>query len=171
MEPLAASERARKERQMPQIRKALRLAENADEAAVLAEIATLRAAADKVGGLEEAVRTVTADRDRIEGERKALADREAVRVLDAACVDGRITAGERDRYAKVLAALGEAETHAIFPAGRVKTAAHGDAGGASPADADPVGVRAAELEKQGMTPLAAFRRAASEYVKTAQQGE
>jgi len=130
MEPLAASESGvGLERDMKQITQALSLAEDAGESVVLAEIETLKASAAKVPALEESIETLTSDRDAVKAERDALKTSERTRALDDACAVGRIDASERERYAKVLDALGETEANAIFNEGRVKVAPTAKTGG------------------------------------------
>jgi len=172
MEPLAASDRLPEERDMSLIKlllPALALAEGSTEAAVLAEVQRLKTAAEKSEALTESVRTLTEDRDKVAAEAKSLSEWKSKRMLDDACTAGRITAAERERYSRVVASLGEEEANAIFPDGRIKTAATSTSGANPDAEGAPTGPAAqlAEIQTeakqieadQGLNPAAAFAEA------------
>ena len=171
MEPLAASDtRKAREKQMPQIRQALALAETADESAVLAEIANLRAAAEKVPVLETTLADVQAKLTEARAKVEAAEERETELLLDDYCERGRIDAGKRPDVKAALATMGREWVERNFPEQAVKTAAKAVTDPApSATDEDPVTLRASELEKQGATPIAALRRAITEAAATGGQ--
>ena len=134
MTPIAAAERREEvEMKIETIRATLSLSDATDEAGVIARLTELRAQADRAVALAEALKTTTADRDRLSAEVKDLGAWKSERMLDGACAEGRISAGERDLYARTVAALGEKDAHAVFPVGRVKVASKV---GAAPAPAE-----------------------------------
>lgn len=152
--------------------------ENAPKTLTLAEseVVTLREQAALVPVLRSEVKALTEERDALTKQRDELAAKETERMLDAACTVGRIAASERDRYRKVVATLGEAEAHAIFPVGRIKVsrAAEGAAaeGGPTPEPVDRIRARAAKLsEERGLNAVAAFDEAVREALADPTQRE
>ncbi len=167
----------------PAILSALGLPEDADEAAVLAKIEAMKpsedeapaveaeavAASERVLAMGEAVAVLTGERDQLKSEVVALSEWKTARMLDDACAAGRIDAAGRDRYLRIVTALGEAEAHAIFPSGKVKTAPVSGSGGksATPQGALSMSDVAAEVlalseqiaKDEGRSPADAFAEA------------
>ncbi len=106
----------------------LSLGEGASDAKILARVQTLSELADKAVALSEALADVTSDRDAIKADLEVLQAKETERMLDRACEDGRIAAGERDRYLRIFVACGEEEVNHAYPKGRVPTRSVGSAG-------------------------------------------
>ena len=174
MEPLAASDRQAREKQMFQIRAALKLAESADEAAVLAEIATLRAEAEKVPVVQATLDDVQAKLAEAREKVAASDARETERLLDAYCAAGRIDAGKRDDVKLALSTMGREWVERNFPESAVKTAPKSSDG----ADPNQAGVtrlatvqaKAAKYVEQGLSAPVAFARADNE-TPAADRGE
>lgn len=169
---VAASEGVTTERHMTEITTALGLAEDADTATLLAEIATLRASAGKVEALTEALATVEADRNAMAVRLTELAEADKVRTLDAAVESGRCSMGERDDYWKALTLLGEDHAHRVYPEQRIPTrvTAVGLKSPKTTADKPDVygqvQARAAELTEGGKHAAQAFSEAYREIVTT-----
>ena len=169
---VAASEDVTPERNMTEITTALGLAEDADEATLLAEIATLCETAGKVEALTEALATVEADRDALAERVTALAESDKARTLDDAVADGRCSMGERDDYWKALTLLGEDHAHRVYPEQRIPTKTTA-ASTPTPKSSPDVGgtyaqvqARAAALTEMGKHAAQAFSEAYREIVTT-----
>ena len=76
----------------------LSLSEKASEAQLLAAVQDLVEKTAQLEALTESLETAQKDRDGLREERDALRGWKQERMLDQACADGRISAGERDRY-------------------------------------------------------------------------
>ena len=143
--------------------------EDAAEAVILAEIENLKLAASKVPVLEESVTTLTTDRDALKASLDTLSAAERDRVIEQACVDNRITAGEKEQYGRALSLLPAEDVEATYPIGRIKGASRAAGGGGdpdtlSPQDAVIAEVRAAAkalVDDKGMEPAAAHAEAMS----------
>lgn len=130
MEPVAASESApvpvptKEIHQMDikHLRGPLALSEDATEAEALAALHALTERAAKADVLADELKNITAERDAEREKVAALAERDKTLTLRQAVADGRISKAQEDRYWRVLAALGEDEAHALFPAQTVPTA-------------------------------------------------
>jgi len=173
MEPLAATVRAPDQQETDMDLKNLALAvgkpEDAAEAVILVEIENLKLAASKVPVLEESVTTLTTDRDALKASLDTLSAAERDRVIEQACVDNRITAGEKEQYGRALSLLPAEDVEATYPIGRIKGASRAAGGGGdpdtlSPQDAVIAEVRAAAkalVDDKGMEPAAAHAEAMS----------
>ena len=151
------------------LRGTVALTEEASEAEVIAKVQALADQAAKVEALTESLDTLTADRDALKTERDELADWKQSQMLDQACEDGRIAASERDRYSKIVIALGEEEANAVFPTGRIPVEEKGASAPVEKAEAKGLGAidsaitaLADRLAGEGMDAASAYGRAMSE---------
>ena len=151
------------------LRGALALSEDATEAEVIGAAQQLSERAAKADALEESLSTVTSDRDAIKAERDDLSSWKQDRMLDLACDEGRIAAAERERYARVVAALGESEANEIYYRGRLPTGEVGADAPLTPADAagfagvqSTIQALADRLGSDGLDAASAFARAMTE---------
>lgn len=151
------------------LRGSVALTEDASEAEVIAKVQSLADQAAKVEALTESLDTLTADRDALKAERDELAGWKQSQMLDQACEDGRIAASERDRYSKIVVALGEEEANAVFPTGRIPVEEKGASAPVEKADAKGLGAidsaitaLADRLAGEGLDAASAYSRAMSE---------
>ena len=151
------------------LRGSIALTEEASEAEVIAKVQALADQAAKVEALTESLETLTADRDALKTERDELAGWKQSQMLDQACEEGRIAASERDRYSKIVVALGEEEANAVFPVGRIPVEEKGATAPVEKADAKGLGAidaaitaLADRLAGEGLDAASAYSRAMSE---------
>ena len=151
------------------LRGSVALTEEATEAEVIAKVQALADQAAKVEALTESLETLTADRDALKTERDELAGWKQSQMLDQACEEGRIAASERDRYSKIVVALGEEEANAVFPVGRIPVEEKGATAPVEKADAKGLGASDAaitaladRLAGEGLDAASAYSRAMSE---------
>jgi len=151
------------------LRGSVALTEDASEAEVIAKVQALADQAAKVEALTESLETLTADRDALKTERDELAGWKQGQMLDQACEDGRIAASERDRYSKIVVALGEEEANAVFPVGRIPVEEKGATAPVEKAEAKGLGAidaaitaLADRLAGEGLDAASAYSRAMSE---------
>ena len=125
MAPVAATERTSSPTtEVPQmdiklLSGALSLSETATEGEALAALHTLTERADT---LASELVAMTEQRDAAKAEFVALTESSKALTVKQAVHEGRIGLAQGPRYLKVLAALGEEEAHAIFPANAVPVA-------------------------------------------------
>lgn len=134
MAPVAAAE-TRSEPKMDAItilRGTLALSADATAAEVIAKAQGLTESAAKAEALSEMLDTVKADRDALQKERDDLGAWKREKMLDLACDEGRIAASERDRYARWVDAMGEAEANEVFYVNRLNVM--GEVGSSAPVD-------------------------------------
>ena len=143
----------------------LSMSESATEAQILAAVQGLVEKAAQIDALNDSLTTAQQDRDTLREEADALRVWKQERMLDQACSDGRISAGERDRYLNAVEKLGEEEANYTYFEGRIPTTEQGSSGNDAPRNADnvpanideEVRAEAARLsEDQGMDPAAAY---------------
>ncbi len=151
------------------LRGTVALTEEATEAEVIAKVQALADQAAKVEALTESLETLTADRDALKTERDELAGWKQSQMLDQACEDGRIAASERDRYSKIVEALGEEEANAVFPVGRIPVEEKGATAPVEKAEARNLAAIDAAIENlaerltgEGLDAASAYSRAMSE---------
>ena len=167
MERVAASEKRNTGMSLNKLLSdALSLGERND-AQVLAKVQELAERASKAEALAEALGSVTADRDTLKIKFDALEAQEMERTLDRACVDGRISASERERYHRAVTKLGEEEANYAYPKGRIPTETVGTSGTegdrtAPPSIEEEVNALAEKIAGEtGLNPAAAFAQAMS----------
>jgi len=176
MDALAASEAGEQEKDMKTIAVALNLAEDSAESALLAEIERLRDQADKVETLEENARALAEERDGLQAKLDKHEADERTRRIEQACVDGRIDAGEKERYGRALDALSAEDLEAFFPTGRKKTEPRtvettDDNGDPEAAKLAALNERAGAIAKErGIEMSAAFSQARRELNDTTKEG-
>ena len=128
MAPVAATERTPSPTtEVPQmdiklLSGALSLSDTATEGEALAALHALTERAAKADVLASELVAMTGQRDEARAEFVALFERSEALTVRQAVHEGRIGLAQGPRYLKVLAALGEDEAHAIFPASTVPTA-------------------------------------------------
>ena len=145
--------------------KPLALTEGATEGEILAAVQGLVDKSAQLDALSESLATTQKDRDALREEADALRVWKQERMLDQACSDGRISAGERTRYLNAVEKLGEDEANYTYFEGRIPTKEQGSSGNDAPRNADNVPVNIDEevraeatrlSEDQGMDPAAAY---------------
>ena len=145
--------------------KPLALTEGATEGEILAAVQGLVDKSAQLDALSESLATPQKDRDALREEADALRVWKQERMLDQACSDGRISAGERTRYLNAVEKLGEDEANYTYFEGRIPTKEQGSSGNDAPRNADNVPVNIDEevraeatrlSEEQGMDPAAAY---------------
>ena len=122
----------------------LSLNESATDADVLAAVHALAEAAERAEALSEDLKTVSADRDVALAELSELREKDTERMLERALADGRIAAGEKERYLNSVTKLGEDEANYTYFSGRIPVSEVGNPG----VEAERVAVNAHGLESE-----------------------